>query len=243
MESIIKFYAEGLVNSFRIPQTAVYQNTELCPKKTHISGLLSNILGKNEEFYYKILLPSIKIGVIPINLEGIFVDLWQFKKWKASNIGGRAVVKREKLFQVNYEIFISLDRPSDATLLKEIYKSLKYPKRPPSLGMDDELIKISHVKEIDKWKEISKPEKIDSIFPLYEDLEYDFYLFENSKNRLIIPPRIINVNLLYEYSIPRIPKLYLDMVEFFNGYCKIKNFPEKYPFEIIQYEDKIIVMW
>ena len=238
---VIKFRLKGLVNSLRLPQTAAYQNTELCPKKTHIAGLISNIMGKNEKFYYTQLLPNIKVGILPLSIDGLFVDLWQYKKWKESNIGGRAVVKREKLFHASYEIFIS---PSENISSDEIYNSLKFPERVPSLGMDDEMIEIKDVRHItsNPLKMINEIEEIHSIFPLENNMKYEFYLYENSKNKYIIPPRIVSTNLLFEFSIPRIPKKFINIVEFFGGYCKV-SLSQNYPFHIIEYNGKNIVMW
>jgi len=62
----VRFTAEGLINSFRIPQTSAHQLTYLVPTKTQIAGLLASIMGKGEADYYD-LLRRIKVGIIPLN--------------------------------------------------------------------------------------------------------------------------------------------------------------------------------
>ena len=61
----VRFIAEGLINSFRMPQTSVFQLTYLAPTKTQIAGFLANIMGKTEEEYYQ-LLDDIKVGIVPL---------------------------------------------------------------------------------------------------------------------------------------------------------------------------------
>jgi len=239
---LIKFKIEGMINSMRMPETASYQNTQLTPKKTHIAGLLTNIMGKTEKFYYDTLLPNLKVGIIPIHLENIYVDLWQYKKWKKSNIGGRAVVKREKLFNPQYIVYVALDKDNE-DLLQEIYISLKNPRRAPSLGLDDELVIIKNV-DIMQDAEILKNTKgitteVYSTFPSEFVKEYEFKMILK-EDQFILPPRIIKTNLLFDMGPPRRPKKYLNIVEFFGGYCSV-SFKDNY--EIIEDKKLHVVMW
>ena len=227
----IRFTAEGMVNSFRRIETASFQNTELTPKKTHISGLLTNIMGKTEKFYYSFL-PKLKVAILPMEIDDIFVDMWQYKKWKSSNYG-RAVVNREKLYRAKYEIYIVV--PDE--LKEEVFTALLYPQRPPSLGMDDELITISGV----KYTELSELNKekisVHSIFP--EDWVTN-YSFHPEKNGVIIPPRTAVSNLEFEMGPPRKAKEVLRIVEFFGGYCFVTP---KDRLKVYSTGDKNVVVW
>ena len=230
----IRFTAEGMVNSFRRIETASFQNTELTPKKTHIAGLLTNIMGKTEKFYYSFL-PKLKVAILPLGIDDIFVDMWQYKKWKASNYG-RAVVNREKLYRAKYEIYIVV--PDG--LKEEVHAALLYPQRPPSLGMDDELVIIGGVRYVDaEPKELNKEEKVNvhSIFP--EDW-VTYYSFHPGKKGLIIPPRTAVSNLEFEIGPPRKAKHVLRIVEFFGGYCTVTP---KDSLNVYSTGDKSVVMW
>jgi len=173
--NIIRFRIEGLVNSFRVPQTAVYQNTTITPTKTQIVGLLTNIMGKVEKDYYE-LLNELMVGIVPVKINNIFVDLWQYKKWKESN-QGRAVLTREKIFLPIYDIYIGID--NDMGLVD----SLKHPRRIPALAMDDELIMIKDVKELGKYKDVQvNKNKVNSIFIQKDDMHYFFRVYEHYTN-------------------------------------------------------------
>jgi len=232
---VIRFTIEGLVNSFRRIETATYQNTELTPKKTHIAGILTNIMGGVEDFYYT-LLPQIKVGIIPLNLENMFVDLWQYKKWKTAN-RGRAVVKREKLYHAKYEVYLEIP----VKLKENVFRALQEPKRPPALSMDDELVEIKNVSKIDIKKINSNGERksVYSTFPEEWVNSYSFLVYP-IKNKLIIPPRSATTNLGFNRGPPRRALEFLRIVEFFGGYCEIE--PKKDGF-IYSNGDKNIVMW
>ena len=66
----VRFIVEGLINSFRIPQTSVHQLTYLAPTKTQVVGMLTNIMGKNERDYYT-LLDKLGIGIVPFTINSI----------------------------------------------------------------------------------------------------------------------------------------------------------------------------
>lgn len=115
----VRFTAEGLINSFRIPQTSAHQLTYLVPTKTQIAGLLASIMGKGEADYYD-LLRRIKVGIIPFKLDSLFTDAWTFRKWKEAG-SGRDILTREKLYKSEYVVYVS----GEDSLLKEILNSLK----------------------------------------------------------------------------------------------------------------------
>ncbi len=229
----IRFTVEGMVNSFRRIETASFQNTELTPKKTHIAGLLTNIMGKTEKFYYSFL-PKLKVAVLPTGIEDIFVDMWQYKKWKSSNYG-RAVVNREKLYRAKYEIYLVV--PDE--LKEEVHTALSYPQRSPSLGMDDELVSIGGVRYVDvEPKELNKEKvNVHSIFP--EDWVTD-YSFHPGKDALVIPPRTSVSNLEFEMGPPRKAKQVMRIVEFFGGYCSVAP---KDRLKVYFAGDKNVVVW
>ena len=215
---VIRFDIEGMINSFRRIETATYQNTELTPKKTHIAGMITNILGKGERFYYEIL-PQIKVSVIPLQLENIFVDVWQYKKWKIAN-QGRAVVKREKLYHAKYRVYVMVQKK----YYTEILKALKKPKRPPSLGMDDELVEIKNIRTADiESIATDKHSKIEisSTFPEDWVSNYDFSI-DLAEGNLIIPPRVATAVLVFNRGPPRVPTKTIRIVEFFGGNCNLK---------------------
>lgn len=209
----VRFTAEGLINSFRIPQTSAHQLTYLVPTKTQIVGLLASITGKGEADYYA-LLRKIKVGIIPLKVDSLFTDAWTFRKWKEAG-SGRDILTREKLYKSEYVVYISGNNND----LIEIINSLKNPLRIPSLGMDDELILIKDVKEI--VMDEGENTQIHSIFKFEEGMQYKF----NGASRMqIFPPRIVTVNLDFnENEIPRKPKKFIQLVEFAGLCCELNS--------------------
>jgi CRISPR-associated protein Cas5 subtype I-B len=142
---IIKFKVEGVYNSFRVPFFRTYHKTFLAPPKTTILGMLTNIMGKSEEFYYNLLNEDeIKVSVVIDSIRGKAKDLWAYKSLESKgNMHGRSIIRRDKLFNAKYSIYLMIRNES---LRKEIYSCLMCPKAIPSLGLDDEIIKIFDVK-------------------------------------------------------------------------------------------------
>jgi len=209
----VRFTAEGLINSFRIPQTSAHQLTYLVPTKTQITGLIASITGKGEANYYN-LLRKIKVGIIPLKIDSLFTDAWTFRKWKEAG-SGRDILTREKLYKPEYVVYIS----GDDSVLSEIINSLKNPLRIPSLGMDDELVLIKDVKEITLGE--GENERVHSVFKFQEGMRYKF----NGKSRVqIFPPRIVTVNLDFnENEIPRKPERFIQLVEFAGLCCELNS--------------------
>jgi len=209
----VRFTAEGLINSFRIPQTSAHQLTYLVPTKTQIAGLLASIMGKGEADYYD-LLRRIKVGIIPFKLDSLFTDAWTFRKWKEAG-SGRDILTREKLYKSEYVVYVS----GEDSLLKEILNSLKNPLRIPSLGMDDELIVIRDVKELHMQE--MENSRVDSIFILEEGMQFS-PKFTTTKGMQFFPPRIVTTNLDFnENEIPRKPRQFIQLVEFAGLYCEL----------------------
>lgn len=202
----VRFIAEGLINSFRMPQTSVFQLTYLAPTKTQIVGLLANIMGKNEEGYYK-LLNDIKVGIVPLYIESIFNDAWTFKKWKSAG-AGRDILQREKIYKGKFLIYLSAEEP----VLEDIFKFLRYPSRIPSLGMDDEMILIRDIKKIEM--DYKNDSVVHSIFSYNEGMKYTYHPRDNSLP-VLFPPRIITTNLNFNREVtPRKPADLVQIVEF-----------------------------
>lgn len=211
----VRFTAEGLINSFRIPQTSAHQLTYLVPTKTQITGLIASIMGKGEVDYYN-LLRKIKVGIVPLKVDSLFTDAWTFRKWKEAG-SGRDILTREKLYKSEYMVYIS----GDDGALSEIINALKNPLRIPSLGMDDELVLIKDVKEI--TLDERKNEHVHSIFRFQEGMRY-FPKFNGASGMQIFPPRTVTVNLDFnENEIPRKPERFIQLVEFVGLYCELNS--------------------
>lgn len=221
----VKFTAEGLINSFRIPQTSAHQLTYLAPTKTQVVGLLTSIMGKGEADYYA-LLKNIKVGILPLKVDSLFTDAWTFRKWKVAG-SGRDILTREKLYKTEYLFYVS----SEEKLLKEIIDSLKNPLRIPSLGMDDELILIKDVNEI--WLNKEEKKLVHSVFKFEEGMTFS-PKFSGTRGAQFFPPRIVTVNLDFnENEIPRKPHSFIQLVEFAGLCCELDSFKTLYTDEEI----------
>jgi len=206
----VKFTVEGLINSFRMPQTSIYQLTYLSPTRTQIIGMITNIMGKNEQEYYE-LLKKVKVGIIPLYINSIFNDAWTFKKWKSAGFG-RDILQREKIYHGKYLIYLTAKK----SLLEEIFNSLKKPCRIPSLGMDDELVILKNVKRT--VLEADNSEIVHSVFRFDEGMEFNSKVLKLEKNIQIFPPRIVTINRDFKSSLPRKPTDFIQIVEFLGLY-------------------------
>jgi len=156
---VIRFGVEGLINSFRIPFFRTYHKTFLAPPKATIIGMLCNISLKSQKEFFEILKQDIiQLSVVINNIKGRGKDLWSYKTIDKKN-RGKSVIRRDKLFIPSYTIYLKIE---DNSLYQEILENLKNPKNIPSLGLDDELITISDVKEINLIDNNSN--RVDSIF-------------------------------------------------------------------------------
>jgi CRISPR-associated Cas5-like protein len=219
---VIRFTTEGLINSFRIPQTSAHQLTYLAPTKTNIVGMITSIMGKGEDYYYN-LLKNIKVGVVPLQIDSLFTDAWTFRKWKESG-SGRDILKREKLYKTRYVIYIACEED----LRAKIYDSIKNPLRIPSLGMDDEMVLIRDLTEIEMEK--TEDNKIHSIFKFEEGMQF-IPKFGGFKGMQIFPPRITTINLDFNVKkIPRKPEKFIQIVEFAGLYCELSS-PQEFYFD------------
>ncbi|MBE2900304.1 hypothetical protein DNK57_05735 [Methanothermobacter thermautotrophicus] len=217
----VRFIIEGLINSFRIPQTSVYQLTYLAPTKTQVVGMLTNIMGKNEGDYYA-LLDKLRIGIVPLYINSIFNDAWTFKKWKSSG-AGRDILQRERIYMGKFLIYVVTE---DSNLLGEIMDYLMCPSRVPSLGMDDELVIIREPKRI--TMESRKSETVHSLFTLEEGMNFKYHPLTTEISNLF-PPRIISVNLNFNKNVtPRKPTRFVQIVEFAGLSCELNRNKDLY---------------
>lgn len=155
----IKFSVEGVLNSFRVPFFKTYHLSLLAPPKTTIIGMLVNIMGKSEKCFYEMLKGNtMQVSVVIDEIKGKAKDLWAYKTFKNGN-RGRSVIRRDKLFETSYTIYL---RSKDESLVGEIYEALKSPKAIPALGMDDELVKIKYVEMVSLKK--NESQIINSVF-------------------------------------------------------------------------------
>jgi CRISPR-associated protein Cas5 subtype I-B len=150
----VRFRVEGVLNSFRIPLFKKYHKTFLAPPKTVVLGMVSNIMGESEEFYYNLLNSDISVSVVIEDIDGKTKDLWRYRTDK-----GTSIIRRDRLFKPQYIIYIHSE---DLELLNKIENSLRFPKSIPSLGLDDELVNIADIKTVELVQNGSK--EIDSIF-------------------------------------------------------------------------------
>lgn len=213
--NVVRFTLEGSMNSFRIPQTSAYQLTYLAPTKTQIIGMLNSIMGKGENNYYE-LLKTLNVGIIPKQVDSIFIDYWTFRKLKPSN-QGKAVLKREKLYKSIYIIYVSAEN----LIIDEIVNSLKTPKRISSLGQDDELVLIKDVEKISMKRD--EENVVHSVFKFEEGMTFkpNFNIMQGIQ---IFPPRVVTINLEFNNKIiPRKPMNFVQIVEFVGMYCELDS--------------------
>ncbi len=158
---VIRFRTEGIFNSFRVPFFRTYHKSFLAPPKTTIIGMLTNIAGKPEKWYYDILSSeAIQVSVVINNIKGKAKDLWAYKTYvNKSGMHGRSVIRRDRLFHASYWIYLKINNEElKSTVLGALYN----PQNIPSLGLDDEIIKLYGVEEIDVA--INHSGKINSVF-------------------------------------------------------------------------------
>ncbi|PJI07103.1 MULTISPECIES: CRISPR-associated protein Cas5 [Clostridium] len=221
---IIKFKVDGVFNSFRVPFFRTYQKTFLAPPKTTILGMITNIMKKPEEFFYKILNDdTIKISVIINNINGKVKDLWTYKTFESkSGMHGKSIIRRDHLFNAQYTIYIMLENEQ---LSKDIYSALLYPKSIPSLGLDDEIVKIYDVEcNVD-----IKENKSDVINSVFMDKGYEYEVKIKDLFDAVEMPTANEVPLKYEIgenegvrSARKGSDVY-KQVEFLNCYVQINN--------------------
>lgn len=174
--NVIRFKAEGILNSFRVPLFKTYHRTFLAPTKTNIIGMITNIMGKSEKWYYEALNENrIQVSVIINNIGGKTKDLWSYKTYKDKN-NGRSIIRRDKLFKAIYTIYLLIDSEE---LFKEILIALKLPTSIPSLGLDDELIEISEIEDKIQISE-NKSGYINSVF-IDKGYSYDVIIEDQDK--------------------------------------------------------------
>lgn len=194
--SIIKFSTEGIFNSFRIPFFRTYHKSFLAPPKTTIIGLITNIMRESEEYYYELLNENkIQVSVVIDSIRGKSKDLWAYKTFEnKGDMHGRSIVRRDKLFNARYTIYLNI---SDEELSKKVFESLKKPKAIPSLGLDDEMIKITNVTSNIDIK-VNKSNIINSVFM---DKGYEYIVKVNDFNNEIELPTANIVPLSYQIEI------------------------------------------
>jgi len=192
--NFIRFKTEGILNSFKIPLFKTYHRTFLAPTKTNIIGMITNIMGKSEKWYYKTLKENqIKVSVIIDNIEGKTKDLWAYKIYKNKN-NGRSIIRRDKLYKAVYTIYLLIE---PEILFKEILIALKFPKNIPSLGLDDELIKIFKIEDGIQMSE-NRNGYINSVFM---DKGYSYDVMIEDQNKFVELPVANETPLAFEVEI------------------------------------------
>lgn len=188
---VIRFKAEGALNSFRVPLFKTYHRTFLAPTKTNIVGMIANIMCKSEGWYYQILNENkIEVSVVINHIEGKTKDLWSYRTYKDKN-NGKSIIRRDKLFKAVYTIYLLIESEE---LHKEILSALEFPKSIPSLGLDDELVKISGVEDRVQISE-NKSGCINSVFM---DKGYSYKTIIENSDQFIEFPIANEVPLLFK---------------------------------------------
>jgi CRISPR-associated protein Cas5 subtype I-B len=221
---VIRFRVEGIFNSFRIPFFRTYHKSFLAPPKTTIMGMITNIMGKPEAFYYKLLDEDIvKVSVVINSIKGKAKDLWGYKSFESkSGMHGRSIVRRDRLFNAKYTIYLMIQ---DEELSNEVYKCLIYPKAIPALGLDDEIIKIFDVKD-NLTLDINTSHIINSVF-MDKGFKYEAKI-KDYRDDIELP--ISNITpLKYEVDIDKDHRLArkgineYKQVEYMNCYVELKE--------------------
>ncbi len=221
---VIKFRVSGLLNSYKIPFYRTYHRSYLSPPKTMIIGMLCNIMRLSEKDYYEILKQdAIKISVVIEDIKGTAKDFWVYKINQSKN-NGRGIIRRDKLYNPKYCIYLSILTDD---LKKDIINALKCPKSIPSLGLDDELVTIYDINESQKLKKVEDAGYVNSVFIN----KYDKYTskFRQTKKFTKLPisnPVNLGYQVEYKGSERKIRKAAENalVVEFLN--CSV-NIPEK----------------
>ena len=206
---VIKFRVNGIFNSFRIPFFKTYHKTFLSPPKTTIIGLLANISNKPQKEFFE-MIETIKVGIIIENIDSKFKDLWKYKLYEKKN-GGSGIVRRDKLFNAIYTIYIT-----DFDI-----KFLKSPLAVPALGLDDEMVKISDIEEIELTK---KTDKIHSCFVSDEIKIKDIKVLDDNfmmPTFCNVPTEIVGFEK--DIRVPKKVKKEQLQVDFFNCEIEVEN--------------------
>lgn len=219
---IVRFKVEGVFNSFRIPFFRTYHKTFLAPPKTTVIGMITNIMGKSENFFYDILSQNkIKVSVVIDSIKGKAKDLWTYKTFGNKN-HGRSIIRRDRLFNAKYTIYFMTN---DKELSEEIYDSLLYPKSIPSLGLDDEIVKIYDV-AYDLDFDENSTEIVNSVFM---DRGYEYQAKVDDFSNMMEIPTANVVPLKYEIKenkskiSERTGTDLCRQIEFLNCYVEIKG--------------------
>jgi len=195
MMKAIRFSAEGMLNSFRIPFFRTYHRSFLAPPKTTVIGMLTNILGEPEKWYYETLnKDEVKVSVVINDIMGKAKDLWAYKTFESkSGMHGRSIFRRDKLYLACYTIYLTT---ANDELRSRLGKGLKSPASIPALGLDDEMVRIFDVQEIELTE--NSTGRVDSVFM---DYEYKYRAFIKDGARPVEFPLSNFTPLNYEIAL------------------------------------------
>jgi CRISPR-associated protein Cas5t len=185
----IRFEAEGILNSFRVPFFRTYHKTFFAPPKSTIIGMLCNISLKSQKEFFEILNKElIGVSVVINNISGKTKELWSYKTLKKGETMGKSVVRRDKLFLPTYTIYLQIQ---DDVLFEDTLKFLASPKSIPSLGLDDELVIIKNVTALSNEVFIQNDtNRINSVF-LDKNIKYKIHISEYDKSLKLPTPNLV----------------------------------------------------
>jgi len=206
----IRIKCTGCLNSFRQPDFHTYHKTLPLPPKTTVAGLIGSALGisprqVNDEWLKG---NRFKMGIIGEN-NGKTNDLWQIRKYEAKQIAAynkgtestpykTAVIIRELLYSSTYVMYLCFENKNDQI---EIFEKLTNPKWALSLGREDELIRITEIKNI----ELSEQENLhykNTVLPFDININgYDISLDGQSKGNILeAGPQIVKLPITFAYK-------------------------------------------
>ncbi len=223
----IIFKVEWILNSFRQIDFKTYHKTYLVPTKWNILGMLTSICGENEKFYYDLVNEKIDVQIKILNIWWFTKDLWHIKDLKHKEW---SIIRRERIYNPIYEIEIIIE---DENLLRKFFEWLKNPKRIPSLGLDDEIVKIFDVKIKDFV--LKKVDEIDKIVFMEEVKNFKFvpfegYFFQAPKLNRINKSWVVKWNTKWLFNASkrdiRKPIWSLYFIDFLGGKLIFKNWIE-----------------
>jgi CRISPR-associated protein Cas5t len=235
----IRFEVEGILNSFRIPFFRTYHKTFFAPPKSTVIGMLCNISLKSQKDFFEILNKElIGVSIVINSISGKTKELWSYKTLKKVNMG-RSVVRRDKLFLPTYTIYLQIQ---DDMLFNDTLESLTNPKNIPSLGLDDELIRIKNVTILDNEIFVqNNTNRINSVF-LDKNIKYKVHMAKYDKFLKLPTPNLVPIKFVaFDSKGNRISKEAKEeflQIEYIN--CEIEFLENIESFRDIELDNRVI---
>lgn len=206
--------ARGVVNSFRQPDHHTFHKTLPLPPKTTVAGLIGAALGIGPEVVNEEWLVNNRFSVaIRGQYEGMFKDLWQFRKYTPKHISSyekgeedfpwfTSVTIRELLYALDCEIFIATQEHEDLRILQQAFQN---PAWALSLGRDDELINMKRIEIVELTTLSGRPSWSNTVMPFDvfsegASLDSSFILGKSSIDLMSYAPKVLKLPTQFEYD-------------------------------------------